>query len=327
MQIEHLMKDKQWKILVVDDTQIVVTILKDLLETANYIVDSSSNGIEAIEKVKIFSPDLIILDIMMPLKNGYEVCQEIKSSPETRFTPVVMITGLDSIEDKIKGIEAGADDFLTKPFNNFEVLARAKSLLRQKEYIDELENAEAVLISLAMGIEAKDPYTEGHCERLSRYSVELGKKLGLPDETLRTLKLGGIMHDIGKIGIPDAILIKPGKLTPEEWKIMKEHPIIGERICAPLKSLKLVCPIIRHHHEKWNGTGYPDGLKGKDIPLTARILQVADVYDALSTSRSYRAALPIDEVCKILREEVAKEWWDRELVEIFIAMIDEGKIK
>jgi len=329
MQTEHLMKDRKWKILIVDDTEIVVAVLKDLLESSdlNYLVDSASNGVEALEKVKTFSPDLIILDVMMPLKDGYEVCREVKSSSETRFIPVVMITGLDTVEDKIKGIEAGADDFLTKPFNNYEVLARAKSLLRQKEYIDELENAEAVLTTLALGIEAKDPYTEGHCERLSFYSVLLGKKIGLSDIYLKALKLGGIMHDIGKIGIPDSILLKPGKLTDEEWLIMKEHPVIGERICKPLKSLRMVCPIIRHHHEKYNGTGYPDKLSAKEIPLTARILQVVDVYDALATARPYRKALPVDEVCIILKEEVAKGWWDPKLVEAFIGMTKEGLIK
>ena len=189
-----------------------------------------------------------------------------------------------------------------------------------------MENAETVLFSLALGVEAKDPYTEGHCERLSAFSFQVGAAMGLSAEELTALRRGGILHDIGKIGTPDAILLKPGKLTPDEWMIMREHPLIGERICKPLKSLKLVLPIIRHHHEKLDGSGYPDGLKGEKIPITARILQVVDIYDALTTKRPYKPAFPQEQVFQIMRGEAAKGWWDPRILETFVELTQMGML-
>ncbi len=234
---------------------------------------------------------------------------------------MILVTGLCAASDRIQGIVSGADDFLNKPVNPQEVRARVKSLLRLKSYIDELENAEIVLSSLAMSIEAKDPYTHGHCERLSNYSVALGKKLGLSDELCVALRKGGIVHDIGKVAVPERILLKPERLTPEEWYIMKQHPAVGERICAPLRSFRAVLPIIRHHHEKLDGTGYPDGLKGDEIPLTARILQTVDIYDALTTDRPYRPALPIDEALETMRSEAKRGWWDSTLIDEFESLV------
>jgi putative two-component system response regulator len=191
------------------------------------------------------------------------------------------------------------------------------SLLRLKQFTDELDNAETVLFSLALSIEAKDPYTEGHCDRLSKYSVALGEKLGLPQDLRVALRRGGLVHDIGKLSVPEHILLKPGPLTPEERKIMEQHTITGERICAPLRSFRHVLPIIRHHHEKQDGSGYPDGLKGAQVPLTARILQVTDIYDALTTDRPYRKALPVEKAFAILREEVKRGWWDASILDEF----------
>jgi putative two-component system response regulator len=228
--------------------------------------------------------------------------------------PVVLLTSLNSDDDRIHGIMCGADDFLTKPVNKHELLARVHSLLRLKQFTDDLDNAETVLFSLALGIEAKDPYTEGHCERLSKYSVSLAEKLGLPEHLRVALRRGGLVHDIGKLAVPEHILLKPGPLTPEERKIMEQHTIAGERICAPLRSFRHVLPIIRHHHEKLDGSGYPDGLRGEQIPLTARILQITDIYDALTTDRPYRKALPVKEALAIMREEVKRGWWDGSLL-------------
>jgi len=235
--------------------------------------------------------------------------------------PVILLTSLNSDADRIHGIMCGADDFLNKPVNKQELLARVHSLLRLKRFTDELDNAEAVLFSLALTIEAKDPYTEGHCDRLSKYSVALGEKLGLSEDTRLALRRGGLIHDIGKLGVPEHILLKPGPLTPEERKIMEQHTVLGERICAPLRSFRHVLPIIRHHHEKQDGSGYPDGLKGAKVPLTARILQITDIYDALTTDRPYRKALPLEKAFAIMREEVKRGWWDGPILDEFEAVV------
>jgi len=215
----------------------------------------------------------------------------------------------------------GADDFMTKPLNKEELLARVRSLQRLKQFPDELESAETVLCSLAQSIEQKDPYTEGHCDRLSKYSVALAERLGLPEELRVALGRAGIVHDIGKVAVPEHILLKPGPLTPEEWKVMKQHPVVGERICSPLKTFRHVLPVIRHHHEKLDGSGYPDGLKGEEIVRTARILQTVDIYDALTTDRPYRKALLPQEAFKVLHEEVKRGWWDGSLLDEFEALI------
>ena len=267
------------------------------------------------------SIDLALLDVVMPRPTGFDLCQAMKFNAKTRLIPVILLTSLNSDDDRIHGIMCGADDFLNKPVNKHELLARVHSLLRLKQFTDELDNAETVLFSLALSIEAKDPYTEGHCDRLSKYSVALGEKLGLPQDLCVALRRGGLVHDIGKLSVPEHTLLKPGPLTPEERKIMEQHTVIGERICAPLRSFRHVLPIIRHHHEKQDGSGYPDGLKGEQIPLTARILQITDIYDALATDRPYRKALPQGEALSIMREEVKRGWWDGSILDEFEAVI------
>ncbi|HEU5352244.1 MAG TPA: HD domain-containing phosphohydrolase [Terracidiphilus sp.] len=306
-----------WKstILVADDNEMNRDLLSEILSAEGYRVICASDGIQALRVIREKQIDLALLDVMMPGKTGFEVCFSIKSRQETFFTPVVLVTGLKSVNERIEGIQCGADDFLSKPVNKEELLARVRSLLRLKEFTDELENAEAVLFSLALSIEAKDPYTKGHCDRLSEYSVALGNRLGVPQDHCVALRRAGVVHDIGKIGVAEHILVKKGPLTAEEWAVMKKHPVVGERICAPLKSFRLVLPIIRYHHEKLDGSGYPDGLKGDKIPLTARILQITDVYDALITDRSYRAALPHDVAIATMREEARRGWWDNALID------------
>jgi putative two-component system response regulator len=304
-------------ILVADDNEANRELLSCLLSAEGYRVVCAVNGQQALGFVYSDSIDLVLLDVVMPRPSGFEVCQAIKSKPESRLIPVVLLTSLNSDQDRIHSIMCGADDFLSKPVNKHELLARVHSLLRLKQFTDELDNAETVLFSLALSIEAKDPYTEGHCDRLSKYSVALGEKLGLPEDLRVALRRGGLVHDIGKLAVPEHILLKPGPLTAEERKIMEQHTVIGERICAPLRSFRHVLPIIRHHHEKWDGAGYPDGLKGEQIPLTARILQVTDIYDALTTDRPYRRALSSEQAFAIMREEVKRGWWDARMVADF----------
>jgi putative two-component system response regulator len=208
--------------------------------------------------------------------------------------------------------------------DRIELLARARSLLKLKQRTDELERAESVLFSLARSIEGKDPYTHGHCERLCEYSARLGEQLKLPEDQIIALRRAGIVHDVGKIAVPDAILLKPGSLTAEEWKLVREHPVVGERICAPLKSFRFVLPIIRHHHEKLDGSGYPDGLRGDAIPAAARVLQIVDVYDALTTVRPYKRAFSITDALQTMKQEVAKGWWDPHIFDQFERLIRGG---
>jgi putative two-component system response regulator len=303
-------------ILAADDNEANRELLSDLLSAEGYRVVCAADGQQALARVDSDSIDLALLDVVMPRPTGFEVCQAMKSKPETRLIPVVLLTSLNSDSDRITGIMCGADDFLSKPVNKHELLARVHSLVRLKHFTDDLESAETVLFSLALSIEAKDPCTEGHCERLSKNSVALADELGLPDELKVALRRAGIVHDVGKVAVPDHILLKPGPLDSEEWKIMRQHPLIGERICSPLKSFRHVLPIIRQHHEKLDGSGYPDGLKGEEIALTAQIMQTVDIYDALSTARPYRKALSPKEAFAIIYSEVKKGWWNEELVNL-----------
>ncbi len=297
-------------LLVVDDEAANRELMIELLEPQGYKIVTAVDGQAALEEFERNHPDLVLLDIMMPRVDGVEVCRRLKKNLESRLTPIVLVTALSAKEDRVRGIEAGADDFLNKPVDRIELLARVRSLLSLKAYTDELERAELVLFALARSIEGRDPYTGNHCERLSYYSERLGRRIGLPEEQITALRRGGIVHDIGKVAVPDAILLKPGKLTPEEWKTMRQHPAFGESICAPLKSFRLVLPIIRHHHEKLDGSGYPDGLKGDQIPLAARIMTVVDVYDALTTERPYHAAMSSEKTLELMGQEVQKGWRD-----------------
>jgi putative two-component system response regulator len=265
----------------------------------------------------------VLLDVNMPRVDGVEVCRSIKRNPATRLVPVILVTGLTAIQDRVRGIDAGADDFLSKPFVTAELEARVRSLMLRKRHTDRLDSAESIMLSLALTIEARDPYTAGHCERLAEFASALGARLGLDTATCDVLYRGGFLHDVGKIGIPDAILLKPGPLTSSEFVFMQQHTVIGDTLCRQLQSLDAVRPIVRHHHERTNGSGYPDGLAGADIPLVAQIVGIVDAYDAMTTDRPYNAALGSAEAFEQLREEVKKDWKNADLVECFIATMTE----
>ncbi|MFO7303194.1 MAG: response regulator [Acidobacteriota bacterium] len=317
---------RQGIVLVVDDRAENRRLLERFLADAGYVVLTAADGQEAIGAVEAAGPDLVIMDVRMPLLDGFAACRVLKNDARTRLTPVVLMTGAAEREDRMQAIECGADDFLAKPIDFTELKARVRSLVRLKRYTDELDSAESVILSLARTVEARDPLTEGHCERIAFYAVGLGRRLGLATEDLAALHRGGFLHDIGKIAVPDAVLFKPGPLTPEELAIMRMHPVVGDQLCGNLRSLARVRPIVRHHHERLDGSGYPDGLRGDRIPLLAQIVSVVDVFDALVTDRPYRQALDVPEAIRQLRREVAIGWRSAELVESFIEAIDRGEL-
>src|SRR5688572_29821570 len=308
------------KVLVVDDVAANVELLKTLLARDGYSVVTASDGEEALHMVASAHPDRVLMDVLMPKLSGYDVCERIKHNPATRLTPVVLITALHERECKIQGIDAGAEDFLAKPVDQHERRARVRSLVRLKRYTDDLDSAESVIMSLALVIEARDAYTDGHCQRLAAYATALGTALHLSEEQIGALFRGGYLHDVGKVGIPDALLLKADRLTETEYGQNKAHPVIGDRLCGELRSLRQVRPIVRHHHERLDGTGYPDGLKGDAIPLLAQIMDIVDVFDAITTDRPYKPAATAARAYAGLTEEAARGWRRRDLVDAFIAL-------
>jgi len=308
------------KILVVDDTVANVELLEAYLNAAGYDVIKAFDGQEGLDKVYETVPDLILLDIMMPRLDGYEVCRQIKGDEKTRFIPVVMITALTEMEAKIKGLDVGADDFLSKPFNRLELMARVRSLLRLKILHDDLDSSEDIIFTLALALEAKDPYTAGHSERVAALARELAEEAGLSEAMQGRVHKAGILHDIGKIGIKEAILNKRSGLDVKEYSEVTSHPSVGASICEPLKSLSDIIPMIRHHHERYDGTGHPDGLAGEGIPLGARIISIADTFDAMTSARPYRAAMEEDVALKIMESELSEGQWDEELLKSFLSI-------
>ena len=314
-------------ILVVDDEEGNRVMLGRILEHRGYAVETAGDGPAALAILAATPVDLVLLDVQMPGMNGIEICRTIKETPASRLTPVVLVTGLTDREHRIAGIEAGADDFVSKPFDHEELAARVASLVRLKRYTDELESAESVILSLALTVEARDPYTDGHCQRLAVYARALGARLGLPDDALVSLERGGYLHDVGKIGIPDAVLQKPGPLTAAEFETMKQHTVIGEGLCGTLNSLEGIRPIVRSHHERRDGSGYPDGLRGDDIPLAAQIIAIVDSYDAMTTTRPYRPALSAEHAFGELARETERGLHREDLMHEFIALGRAGALR
>jgi putative two-component system response regulator len=312
-----------FRIVVAEDNHANAQLFRQVLVAQGHEVRVASDGIKALDLINDVPPDLILLDVDMPRLDGYEVCQRVKANPRTRLIPVVIITGEGAPDAKLRAWDCGADDFLSKPLQFIELVARCRSLLRVKRLIDELETAETVVFALARAIEAKSPYTQGHAERVTQYALALAEHTGVPEEMCRTLRKGAVLHDIGKIGLPDAILDKPGPLTDAEYEVVKGHSAAGARIVEPLRSLRETVPLIRWHHERLDGKGYPDGLAGAAIPKLVRILSVADVYDALSCRRPYRQAIPHDTCLEMLRVNADGGGLDRELVNCFCDFLTE----
>jgi putative two-component system response regulator len=306
------------RILVVDDAEGIRMLFQRLLTAEGHEVVSAADGVSGLDAVRLHQPDVILLDVTMPSMDGLEVCRRLKADPATRLIPIVLITGQAQLSDRLRGLEAGADEILEKPVHPHELKARVRSLSRMKYLIDALDSAEAAFMALALTIEARDPMTIGHCERLAKHAVRLGRALALSGEDLDALHRGGYLHDLGKVGIPDSVLLKAGRLTPEEFELMKRHPDIGDNLCAPLQSLKRVRPIVRFHHERLDGSGYPTGLKGDDVPLLAQIVGIVDVFDALTSPRPYRGAIAAEDAVRHLVDEAESGKFSRRFVEAFL---------
>jgi putative two-component system response regulator len=313
------------RVVVAEDDPEVGLLLQQLLATEGYQVVLARDGREALALTCERAPDLVLSDLDMPYVDGFELCRRLKSEPATRLTPILIITGQDEQTARLRAWDLGADDFLTKPFQRIEVLARCRSLLRVKALVDELDSAQAVVLAFARAIEAKSAYTQGHAERVTVYALQLAEHTALGPAECEVLRLGAVLHDVGKIGIPDAILDKPEQLTAQEYAIVKRHPADGARIVEPLNSLRAVVPLVRWHHERMDGGGYPDGLRAGSLPLVVRILAVADVFDALASPRPYRPALPRAQCLQMLRESAAAGGLDPHLVQAFAEIFEAEK--
>jgi len=310
-----------YKILIVEDEEAHRKLQKATLQSPEFEVIEAHNGEQALSYIKEHEFDAVLLDKRMPGLTGDEVCHRIRNDYQLPLLPLIMVTGSTANEELDKSMQAGANDFIRKPYSPIELVARVRAAANHKRITDQLDSMESILFALARMVEAKDEGTGDHCSRLEHTSVVFGKKLGLGKQELLALRRGGVLHDIGKLGIPDNILLKKGPLTDNEWEIMRQHSSIGSNLCRELKSMKLTVPIIRHHHERWDGGGYPDGLKGEDIPFLARVFQFVDIYDALVSNRPYKEAFSREKIISIFEEETEKGWRDPELASIFLDLL------
>ena len=311
------------RILVVDDDEQLRAYLRRLLTRSEYRVEEAATASEAIALVRANPPDLVLLDLQLPDRSGLEVLEAIRESPATRLLPVVMLTGAASPAEKIRAQSEGVTDFLSKPFSPEELLPRVRALVMLKQFADEHEHAEHVILTLAKTIDARDPYTAGHSGRVAEYADRVAARMGLDNASRIDMRRGALFHDLGKIVIPDAILRKPGALTAEERAIVEEHPSVGHELLLPMRTMRKTLPVVYSHHERLDGSGYPEGLVGDAIPISVRVVTVADIFDALVTDRAYRGALAIHTAFEILLDGVRRGWWDRDAVEALQAILNE----
>ena len=310
------------RIMVVDDDPQIRGVLIRLLSRLTGSVIQASSAEEALEALRVTPPDLVLLDIGLPGRNGHAVLSEIRASADLRLVPVVILSGEGNREDKLRALRAGATDFMSKPFDSEELMTRLQALLQLKSFTDTLEEAEKVIVALARTIDARDPYTAGHSERVSIYAAALGRQIGLPQAELDALRQGCLFHDLGKIAIRDEVLLKPGPLTPEEYEEMKQHTVLGRDLLQPMRTLARALPVVYHHHERCDGSGYPEGLGGDDIPLIARAAAIADVFDGMTSDRPYRDGLMGRDALDEIEREARAGMWDRTLVDEFRGVME-----
>jgi putative two-component system response regulator len=311
-------------ILVVDDDEPVRRLLENVLKPSGYRLREAASAEEADEMLLRVAPDVIVLDVNLPGRSGHDFLRRLRASPATRLLPVVMLTGSPTRSSRLSAFDEGVTDFLAKPFSPDELLARVRSLVRMKRYTDALEDAEMVIVALARTVDARDPYTLRHSERVAHYGGRLAAAIGLTGDDLAAVRRGGLFHDIGKIAVRDVVLLKPGRLTEEEFNEMKRHPAEGRRLLEGMKTLGYALDVVTYHHERLDGSGYPEGLRGEAIPLTARVITIADIYDALTTPRTYRPGMSRDEALAVMAGEVERGWWDPRLFREFLALLDAG---
>jgi putative two-component system response regulator len=310
-----------YRVLIVDDDSVHRALEQEILQPPKYAVTEAASGAEALHLLGTQTFDAVLLDKRMPGMDGNEVCRRIRTELKLELLPVIMVTGSTGSDELLCSLNAKASDFIGKPYLPKELIARLDSAVNRKRITDQLDSAESMLFALARMVEAKDKNTGDHCARLAHVSVVLGQALGLNHEELTALRRGGVLHDIGKLGISDSILLKTDKLTEQEWSVMRRHPEIGANLVRNLSSMRLTLPIIRHHHERWDGSGYPDGLAGEKIPLLARIFQIADIYDALANERPYKPALPREQIIRIMQDEADKGWRDPVITAVFLDIL------
>jgi len=317
-----LIDEERPSILVVDDLQSNLDLMEAVFLKEGFKVYTALGADSAITLFGQFGPDLAVLDVMMPGIDGFDLCQKLKDTSGKRFFPVILLTALIDQKSRIKGIESGADDFISKPFDTPELIVKIRSLLKLKALQEELDHSEDIILTLAIAMEARDPYTKGHSTRVSKLSAEFVSFLGIPQKNRDEMRKAGILHDIGKIGLSASLLLKPLALTEEELEAIKRHAVLGEEICRPLLSMRKILPAIRHHHERWDGSGYPDRLAGEEIPLMARVLSVVDAFDAMVSVRPYRDCKSPRKALETMESEWHKGQWDPELLGYFLKMMN-----
>lgn len=311
------------RILVVEDDTQVRSLLTQMLRTLGYVVHGAGCSREALAEIDAAPPDLVLLDLHLPDGCGQSILEQIRNDGRARFLPVIMLTGHSTRAERLQALATGVSDFMSKPFDSEELTVRIEALLRLKSFTDRLEEAEQVIVALARAIDARDPYTAGHSERVAEYAELLGRRIGLGAQDLATLRRGSLFHDVGKIAVCDDVLRKVGRLTVPEIAEMRRHPVEGRVLIQHLRTLTAAVPIIYHHHEKLDGSGYPGGLGGEEIPGLVRVVSIADVYDALTSPRPYRSAYPQAEALQIMEEEARREWWDVELLREFKVALEQ----